>query len=239
MKFIKKAKSPPQFECWKKQSSPSNWNDLPGSLPQQMLPDVFYYSKNELRISLSHEQGKTCCYCEMQLTLDPSCCKIDHIIPQSHPKGKNLVFNYSNLGLSCNGGEKDTISPKILHCDSHKGNSLILITPYNKTCEKKFKFDLNGKIITSSDDVNKTVDILNLNIAKLNNWRRNAIAGYVFANSTDTQLISSDEASELLKNLKGRNDLPFKTAIIQALKLLSNENKSFLNKVLDFLSLKY
>jgi len=233
LKYIKKSRSPLEFECWKKQTSPKNWEELPGSLPQTMTQGIFYYSKNELRQYLSNEQGSTCCYCEMKVNPNPIESKIDHIIPQTDAKGKNLIFMYTNLGLSCNGGERDRIRPRELHCDSHKSNSIIKLTPYYKSCEKKVIFDLNGKISTNSKDAENTVAILNLGIAKLINNRRNAIAGYIYVNVQNTQLISSDEANKLLKNLKNRNDLPFKTAIIQALKLLTRENKSFIRKIID------
>ena len=78
--------------------------------------------KNELRDSLLREQGYICCYCmkripeKNDLNLDEHGCKIEHFKCQN--KNSNLELVYSNLMISCLGGESKPEYQQT--CDSFK-----------------------------------------------------------------------------------------------------------------------
>ena len=151
---------------------------MPGNLPpgNKREPDVIYYSKAQLRETLLKEQNELCGYCEMQITNHPLSTKIEHIEPREGDTQTERVFDYSNLILSCNGGEKDP-PPKELHCDAEKGDKPIPLSPLDKRCEDEINFSIDGKISGLTEDAQQTISVLNLHIAKLNNLREAAIAG--------------------------------------------------------------
>ena len=221
MKYIIKKASPEQFEKWKNYKRPSKWSDFDGNpVPIEKREEkAEYYSKHELRQYLLEEQGATCCYCEMRIENDPLGAKIEHIEPREGDTQTERIFDYANLSLSCNGGERDP-KPKILHCDTHKKAKPIPFSHLEMRCEQELSFPLNGTIIGLTDDGKKVIKTLNLSIPKLNNLRDDAIAGYIYTDQDKTKLITSKERQLLLDHLKKANDLPFKTSILSALRQL-------------------
>ena len=222
MKYIVKKASPEQFEKWKNYKRPSKWSDLDGKpIPIEKREEkAEYYSKHELRQYLLEEQGAVCCYCEMRAENNPLRVKIDHIEPREGDTQTERIFDYSNLSLSCNGGERDPIKPKILHCDTHKKNKTIPFSHLEIRCEQELTFALDGTIIGLTNDGKEVIKTLNLSIPKLNNLRDDAIAGFIYTDEDKTELITSEEGRLLLDRLQKVNNLPFKTSILSALRQL-------------------
>lgn len=208
MKYIKKQQSPTLFEEWKKQVDLEKqildrkkggelWNLFHSTCPpkDKQEDNIVYYSKKELREELLKEQGFICCYCNQSLKNDPKT-----IIEHLHDKDSNLelTFEYNNLLVSCNGGQKDP-KPKKLHCDAEKKDKTILVTPLETDCETHFYFDISGKIFSNTDNGEKTIKELNLNIKKLQDLRAGAIDGFLF--NEDFEVITENEAKIILENI--------------------------------------
>ena len=217
MKHIIKGDSPEAFERWKVENQFTSWDSFAGKLPPKDKREkgVTYYSKTELREVLLEEQGYTCCYCEKEISNDHKTA-IEHVEPREGDTQTERIFDYSNLILSCNGGEKDP-PPKELHCDAKKGKKLIPISPLDERCETEITFTVEGKILGLTEDAQQTISVLNLHIPKLNNMRKEAIAGYIFLDEEKTEFISNNDCNTLIINLQKTEKLPFKTAILKAL----------------------
>ena len=156
MKYIVKESEPLEFTNWKKQDKMfqrgnPKWNRVPSSV------------KDNIRESLKKEQGYICCYCERKLRNN------DYHIEHFKPKDKfsALQLDYSNLICSCQ-LELEKGEPR--HCGNSKENYIIPITPLMKNCENKFKYTVDGQIQYTDEDSNVTIQTLNLDIDKLNNF---------------------------------------------------------------------
>lgn len=89
-----------------------------------------------------------------------------------------------NLLAACNGGEKDTnYKPRVLHCDSAKGNknpqTVGIISPLDANCVSHFLFLENGKISHKTTLGETTIQALNLNAKGLVLNRKAAIDTYL------------------------------------------------------------
>lgn len=220
MKYIEKNSSPQAFEDWKVFRKPTHWSQLDGTRMSASNRNAssIYYSKEELREVLLNEQGYTCCYCENEISNNPLIAKVDHIEPKIGNQNQHLIFDYYNLGLSCNGGERDE-QPRKIHCDAAKQDNLLSITPYEQRCEEEIRFTVNGLIYSDTSDGTSTIETLNLGIDKLNNLRQVAIRSVVF-DSTKNDYVTITEASKLYDVYKARKKVKFKSAILQSLALL-------------------
>lgn len=223
MKQIIKNNSPIEFEEWKRYKKPNNWNDLDGnpvSMSRRNSTEK-YYSKYELRHELLKEQSNLCCYCESIIENNPLKVKIEHLEPKIGNENQHLIFDYNNLLLSCNGGERDP-KPKILHCDASKGSKLIPITPLDRRCMTEIDYTLEGKVIGITDDAKKTINILNIHISKLVNKRFAIISGLIFTDRDNTELISPEEAFKLHSKIKLKLDFEYYSAVLKCLSIIMN-----------------
>ena len=164
MKHITKKAEPQAFKKWKKTK---NWRptykDLRGSV------------KKAVRDALMVEQGYICCYCERELTGDDSDSHIEHLKPQS--SGVNPL-DFSNMLRSCFGTSHRGKEP--LHCGFKKDSwyGSIMVSPFDKNCEKRFKYLGDGRIKpeqVNDQGATETIHKLGLDIPKLNDLRRAAI----------------------------------------------------------------
>ena len=114
------------------------------------------------------------------------------------------IFDYRNLVASCDGNQRDKAKPAKRHCDAHKGAERIPVTPLQPDCAQRIRFADNGRIINPAADpeVEQTVSVLNLNLAKLVNSREAAIAGEVFEDFEQTELLSVADARTRLQQLR-------------------------------------
>jgi len=219
LKRIIKHQSPTAFEEWKKFKNPTNWNDLDGYPVAEgdRDPESKYYSKQELRAALLSETQNLCCYCESKLENNPLRIKVEHVQPKIGTTKQHLLFEYSNLLISCNGGERDP-KPKLLHCDTSKKDRIIPITPFDPIVESEIDYEFNGVITGKTEDARATIGILNLDIIKLRNRRLNKISGYIFKDEEETELISVEDASKLYSKVILDKGTEHFSAIIRSLR---------------------
>jgi len=249
MRWIQKNNSPDNFEKWKAQEKPQFWNQLPGTLPDDRSPHLHYYSKNELRAALLEEQNSKCLYCEGCISNHPLKTRIDHVkIPQSDTQSSGHIFDYNNLGLSCNSeylhqeseirryrsvtycdsdiipmeeeavDNKQKILPSARHCDAHKKDQVLSFTPYDRRCEEKLQFLSDGSVLSENPDGVHVIKILNLDAVQLRNRRQGAIAGFI--SDGENKFIEMKKAKELYEKLSERKSLEYSKAILDSLKRL-------------------
>jgi uncharacterized protein (TIGR02646 family) len=165
MKYISKTEEPESLRAWKA---------LQIETPNCRYKHLPNPEKQELHQALLDDQGKICCYCQVEIALRSS--HIEHLKPQSsHP---DETLNYQNLLASCQ-GEGET-SRKPAHCGHKRGNELLPITPLDPNCEDWFVYTEDGQILANpnsvaSTEAEKTIELLDLNIPKLRRMRASAI----------------------------------------------------------------
>jgi uncharacterized protein (TIGR02646 family) len=166
MRHICKGKEPEKFSAWKAIAcNTSNYHYRYLQNPE----------KRELHQELLQQQGYICCYCERQIELMNS--HIEHLKPQKYCTNEETI-DFTNL-LACCQGEGET-SPKPEHCGQKRGNKELKITPIDPACTQAFVFTQNGQIFASSDSATQeaatsTIDVLGLNVRKLQRIRERAI----------------------------------------------------------------
>lgn len=220
MKFIKKGESPAEFEAWKEYRKPARWHDLHGSLPQTLEVGVIYYSTGQLRIVLHKEQIGLCCYCNAKIN-DDHTSPIEHLEPRVGDTQTERIFDYYNLMLSCNGGQKENTNPKVLHCDANKKSKPIELTPLMLECETEIYFNEEGEIKASTYRANKTVSVLNLDHISLDNKRKAAIIPYLYLdveNDIPNDLLPTDELKQSYEMLQENYNIEYWSAIVSVLR---------------------
>lgn len=224
MKYIRKHASPTEFEAWKIQENPQNWDVLQSFIPEERREEgLVYYSKQQLRELLLTEQGYLCCYCTQEIDHTPKT-TIEHLFPQAEDEDKGKIFDYMNLLACCNGGEQDP-KPRQQHCGLARGSKPLLITPLMPDCESYFMYDQEGHILPTTSEAKQTIEILQLDIPKLKNLREIAISQYVFVDEDKRTLISPEDAKLLINRLQQRDQYdkfkPFCVAIMNILRQIS------------------
>ncbi len=188
MKYIAKGEEPNSFTEWKALAN-DEWIPTYSQLSGDVKRDV----KNALII----EQGGICCYCERKLNYEDS--HIEHLSPQCNDEGQ---LDFQNMLCSC---QKHLKKKEPLHCGNSKGADEIPITPLENNCEIRFTFTADGQIEHTCQDSKETIKILQLNIDKLINLRRNAIEPFIIDPVTSEE-ISKDDAENFAKEyLEMRN----------------------------------
>jgi len=178
VRYIEKTETPEFFtEVVKDFDSQKIWEDLPGGTRKSL--------KKHIR---KREQMGLCAYCEIKV--EPKTSHIEHIKPRSkYPEG---CFDYGNMIVSCNGKEcrnptdTDAYDGDIHSC-GHKrkdefDETLFLSPIVEKNISDFFDFDKETGSISdasSKDEEDRkraryTVDLLNLDNNRLNQYRRNA-----------------------------------------------------------------
>jgi uncharacterized protein (TIGR02646 family) len=128
-----------------------------------------YAEKDELRAALLEEQGFLCCYCMQRITAESM--KVEHWASQR--RYGSLQIAYRNLLGACRGGEGQP--RKHQHCDTHKGDEPITVSPLDETkhCERAIRYLANGEIASDDATVQKDLgETLNLNTDQLKRNRR-------------------------------------------------------------------
>jgi uncharacterized protein (TIGR02646 family) len=188
MKYIVKAIEPESLSEWK--------------LLQQQTPNYNYANlqnpqKRELHQSLLNEQGKICCYCQRQIALNSS--HIEHLKPQSLYPEESLT--YENLLASCQG--EDDPSRKPVHCGHKRQNEPLLITPLDVDCEQLFVYTDDGQILANPNSMKpiaEMIELLGLNIPKLQRMRKGAIA------NLKLEELTPEEIQRLIEGFSRRSE---------------------------------
>ena len=128
--------------------------------------------------ALATLQKGLCAYCESSVRIDSSKnCHIEHFKPRS--KNEALIFEWTNLFLSCNGGAGENA-----HCGKHKDdwNGDDIVSPGDRLCEDLFAYRFDGEVVPSTQltesDASRalaTIKILNLNCPALVAKRRGVL----------------------------------------------------------------
>jgi uncharacterized protein (TIGR02646 family) len=250
MKYIQKKQAPRELETWKKTYIAKNGNtledlyvqaDMTGKKIWKVLSTPEFtsdgtprvYSKEALKMELVKEQGFICCYCNRKINLEPKTADkvtIDDVtIEHFKPKGMffSLTYDYNNLFASCDGFVSEP-KPRDTCCNIRRvENELLPLCPTDIDIERHFAFTIDGQIEGLTNEGNEMIQMLGLNIQKLNQEREAAISAYLYEYPDEESLfptiISKEKALifvEALKKTVGGQFIPFCVAII---KVLENE----------------
>lgn len=158
---------------------------------------------------LNEEQGGICCYCGSKLRYpDTRHYSVEHVKPRS--KYVELVGEYENLLLSCHMSEeehqdvleevasmglrrkrdKSAAAMNRTHCDEHKSNAEIAVSPLDTDCADHFIYKSDGTVVANSPEGERTIDSLNLNCQSLVKLRAKAIYTLVYAEECDLYALS-------------------------------------------------
>jgi len=180
-----------------------------------MEEGVAYFSKKELRTSIIEEQGSICCYCNQSVE-NNSTSILEHFHPKGLEKYKNQTFDYQNILISCNGGQRDP-RPRDLHCDANRNEGEeLLLSPLQEDIEDHFDFTVDGQILSLTED------------AKEERLRESAIRSYIYENPFEENIlnlkfISKEAASKEIKRLQLQNKKRFEPFCMAIIKVLENE----------------
>jgi uncharacterized protein (TIGR02646 family) len=232
MKHIIKNPEPEQFTAWKS----ANQSAIEQRLEEGASGDVIFnlllgkphpessavkstsFYKNDLKIRLLEEQGYICCYCNRSLENNHHTI-IEHYYPKGRAEHRHNVFDYDNLLVCCDGGEREVVKPRKTHCGLKKGDVVPeawFVSPFNPNCETAFTFNEQGKISAQDENARRTIALLGLDAPSLEKLREAAINTYIF-DILEDHLDTESEIKRLLEKQNGRFE-PFCIAIIDVLK---------------------
>jgi len=158
MRHIKKQNEPRELKEFR--NSGGKWNDF--SLDK---------GKRAVKNQLLTEQNSLCAYCTREIIFDEergkNNMKVEHWYPQDAPEYRDL--DYNNLFGVCQGK-----TGRYLHCDTHKADTIITLSPTNKLHISTISYEKTSGGIKSSNPIfQKELDeILNLNISPLKKARK-------------------------------------------------------------------
>lgn len=136
-----------------------------------------YADKDTLRAHLVREQRGLCAYCMSRIRPGGDTMKVEHWHSQDEFPDEQL--DYANLLGTCRGGEGQPIEHQ--HCDTKKGNSLLLRNPADPThrVEHLVRYVPDGRIASDDAALNLELEsVLNLNAAFLKNNRKATLDGF-------------------------------------------------------------
>lgn len=215
MEKIRKALPPRLFQLWYlyEKPFPIEWGRLPSSKKQIESREngIYYYSKEELRSILYHEQNKKCGYCNQFIRNDESS-PIEHLKSRTdYPK---KIFDYFNLILSCDGNVKRKTDLQV-HCDCLKDKNKIQVFPTNKKCEFIFVYDEFGNIYSKTEQGKEVIRVLGLNCPFLKNRREEILLDLVYNNQLQKR--TSDQYKQSYLEIVGDDNTEFKNQILNVL----------------------
>lgn len=213
MKQINKQPEPSEFRNWKEvnqfkinlytedtfKSGDELWSLLNSNLGKEVLEHD--YSKAQLRTALVKEQFFLCCYCQDTIKGEALDTKVEHFLPkESH---KSNTFDYQNLFAACNGGERDPLKYRPVHCDSFKGAKVpdekLICNPLEMDVHKHFSYTEHGTIEGKTEKGWATIKFLELDCTRLRLRRKKAIEQFIYEEERDIQELI-DEAIEVSEN---------------------------------------
>lgn len=164
--------------------------------------------------SLIREQGYVCCYCGCSIEKDYV--TMEHVQPKGDARYRHLVGEYENLLVSCRGGRDIPLDPAtgtplyvrsyyLQHCDASKGEDEIPIKPYDKDCESRFTYELDGTISCDATDTDAqtTISVLQLDCPYLEQSRKDEIEKAIY--DEDGNMLSSDELEKQFNRLMSKD----------------------------------
>ncbi|MBI5562443.1 MAG: TIGR02646 family protein [Deltaproteobacteria bacterium] len=129
---------------------------------------------------LRKEQAYLCCCCDSKIDKDKSL--IEHLVPRSiKPR---LIYDYSNLAVSCNGGADAN-----RHCGHYRGNgydAARFSSPHDPATARLFRYLSDGSVIpvngldgNGQAKANYMIELLNLNCPLLKGRRHSHAQGLI------------------------------------------------------------
>jgi uncharacterized protein (TIGR02646 family) len=113
MRRIVKGREPPSLEAHRNDTCVfPNWDNFRG--------------KQQSREHALVEQRAVCAFCQVKLVAAEKQMKLAHVVPRKGTtRGEALQLTWTNIVGGCLGGE-DAKRPKLLHCDSQQGQTLLV-----------------------------------------------------------------------------------------------------------------
>lgn len=147
-----------------KGKEPNSWTR------HRLTPGARYEATDELRNSLLSDQGYICAYCMRRIPVSDKGCdetsRIEHVRPQSLLT-EEQAMDYNNMVICCPGAISST-ADKSCHCDRHKKETEISISPFNQNQIDTITYKGDGTITSSDKNIEKDLNnTLNLNIPLL------------------------------------------------------------------------
>lgn len=222
MKFIRKAGAPHEYTRWCRSvegTYKESYGEIPGKIKAVVLS------------TLAEDQGCICAYTMRRITTKTS--HIEHVKPESlcrlSKKGSDLDF--SNM-VAC--FPRDGMPRKYRYGAQKKAdwwNPALFISPFEPSCEKKFRFNLNGEIsaIGLNEAARNTIRVLALDNKALTEDRRRAIEEFIYGNDGRDPL-SKSKASSLLTAVCSKSNGRY-TEFCVALRDALDEYLKYLNKL--------
>lgn len=175
MKYIRKGKAPQEFRRWLKRVH-GTWEEDYRELRRE--------EKEKLQLRLVEEQGWLCAYTMKRIDIEDS--HIEHIRPEALCRAQQVGsdLDYNNI-IACfprEGMKRGLRYGAQLKSDWWDNDGANFISPLHQSCERKFRFDLEGKIFAMNSDVaaNITIKVLGLNHKGLADDRKRVITEFVF-----------------------------------------------------------
>jgi len=196
MKFIKKAGEPHEYNAWRKR--------VKGTQDEHYQIGLKNPLKARLHKALIEEQGFICAYTMKRIDAKNS--HIEHIKPESLCRadcvGSDL--DYWNM-LAC--FPREGMSGKFMYGaqarhDWWDNDGAGFVKPLDRKCEKRFRFDLEGEILSLKNDApaKETIEKLGLAHPTLTEDRKRVVIEYVYGeNGTDP--LSPAKALQSIKNI--------------------------------------
>jgi len=180
MKYIRKAGCPHTYSQWCSAvagTSKADWREVPSS------------QKGRLLAALISEQGELCAYTMRRINKKLS--HVEHVKPQSccraELRGSDL--DYNNL-VAC--FPREGVSAPYRYGAQRKGgwwdrDGAEFVSPLQSTCERFFRFNLDGEIAAAGDRTaaRTTIEVLGLNHQSLTEDRKRVIEEFLFGPSGD------------------------------------------------------
>lgn len=174
--------------------------------------------------SLLEEQGWLCAYTGIRIERES--CHIEHILPQHPPPGDSMVrgrdVDYSNM-LACHPAPEAGMIPfgaKRKENWPPERERHLFVSPLDRRCETRFKFDTRGKISPAPNDdaARTTIQRLCLDNPELTDLRRGAIRGELGPTNNLPAAKARRRLRQLEQQTAGRLQ-PFCFALKQALEI--------------------
>jgi uncharacterized protein (TIGR02646 family) len=180
MKYIWKTRCPHTYSQWCSVvagTSKSDWREVPSA------------TKGQLLAALIAEQGKLCAYTMRRINKESS--HVEHIKPQSICRadlhGSDL--DYTNL-VAC--FPREGMTGAYCYGAQSKGSwwdddGAEFVSPLQSSCERFFRFDLDGEIaaVKNRGSANTTIKVLRLNQQSLVEDRKRVIEEFLYGPSGD------------------------------------------------------
>lgn len=215
MKYIRKGGAPHSYARW--------CTDVKGTAKEDFR-ELPRREKEALLDSLIREQGALCAYTMRRIQEDTS--HVEHVKPQSLCRadlaGSDL--NYENL-VACfpRGGMK----PEYCYgarqkSDWWEDDGAQFVSPLHPSCERRFRFYIDGRIMAVDNDVAAatTIRVLKLDHKSLTDDRRRVVEEFVYGTSGREPLsvAQARKAQALVCNANALGEfIEFCVAIRQAL----------------------